>query len=41
MLRPLQRHPVNKARSAKRFRSQTRRTKAANLNGLARGGWRL
>lgn len=39
--RPLNRHPVNKARSASDFRRKTKRTKAANLNGLARGGWRL
>lgn len=38
---PLKRKPVNKTKSAKRFRHQTRKTKAANMNGLARGGWRL
>lgn len=41
-MRPSSRHPVNKRRSAKKFRIDARRTKAANMQGgLARGGWRL
>lgn len=36
------RRPVNKRRSAKQFRSNTKRTKAINLKGGAsRGGIRL
>lgn len=35
------RRPVNKSRSAASFRSKTKRTKAANMRGLARGGWAL
>lgn len=39
---PSRRHGVNKGRSAKKFRNDSRRTKAANMRGgLARGGWRL
>lgn len=41
MLRPLNRRPVNKASAARRFRKASSRTKAANLQGLNRGGWRL
>lgn len=41
LMRPLKRKPVNKRRSAKTFRKQTTRTKAANLNGPQRGGWRF
>lgn len=37
----MKRRPVNKKRSARKFRAQTARTKAANMGGLARGGWRL
>lgn len=34
--------PVNKAKSAKQFRAQSKRTKAANVQaGPMRGGWRL
>lgn len=41
MYSPLKRKPVNKNASAAKFRSNTKRTKAANLKGLARGGWAL
>ena len=38
----LYRKPVNKYKSAKRFRSQAKRTKAANMQKAPqRGGWRL
>lgn len=37
----MRRRRVNKARSARKFRKQVARTKAANMGGLARGGWRL
>lgn len=41
-MRPLRRHGVNKAASARRFRAHSRRTKAVNMSpGLARGGIRL
>lgn len=41
-MRPLQRRGVNKGRSARRFRRNIRRTKAANIAaGPMRGGWRL
>lgn len=41
-MRPLKRHGVNKRRSAGKFRRQTSRTKAPNVQkGLMRGGWRL
>lgn len=41
-MRPLSRGGVNKGRSARRFRGQIGRTKAANMSrGLMRGGWRL
>lgn len=41
-MRPLSRAPVNKRSSARRFRSNVRRTKAANMAGAPmRGGWRL
>jgi len=41
-MRPVKRHGVNKYHSAKKFRKNSSRTKAANMNGgLARGGWRL
>lgn len=39
-MRPLRRHGVNKKRSAKRFRGQSRRTKARNVIGPMRGGIR-
>ncbi len=38
---PSKRHGVNKQRSAKKFRKNAARMKAANLGGLSRGGWRL
>lgn len=38
---PLKRSVVNKSRSAGKFRKNVARMKAANLGGLARGGWRL
>lgn len=41
MLKPLRRKPVYKAASARKFRRQTSRTKAANMNGPQRGGWRM
>ena len=40
-MRPLKRHGVNKSRSARKFRGHTRKTKAANMKGPMRGGWRL
>lgn len=40
-MRPLNRRPQNRSNVARSFNSKTKRTKAANLNGLARGGWRL
>ena len=40
-MRPLNRKPVNKFRSARKFRGQQRRTKAPNMSGPNRGGWRL
>lgn len=42
MAMPLVRRPVNKAKSARKFRSQTTRTKGANMRGAPmRGGIRL
>lgn len=38
---PLRRGPVNKGRSARKFRSQTRRTNVRNMRGPMRGGIRL
>lgn len=40
-MRPLRRQGVNKKRSVKRFRGQSRRTKARNIAGPMRGGIRL
>lgn len=41
-MNPVRRNPVNKKRSAKTFRAQTSKTKAANLNtNPMRGGIRL
>lgn len=37
----MKRYRVNKRRSAGKFRKQAARTKAANMGGLARGGWRM
>lgn len=39
MIRPLKRVPVNKGKSANKFKKQTRRTKAANSP--MRGGYRF
>lgn len=38
---PVKRYGVNKGRSARKFRSNTRRTKGANMRNPMRGGWRL
>ena len=38
-MRPLKRKPLNKGKSARRFRNQTRKTKAANSP--MRGGYRF
>lgn len=35
------RRPVNKARSAKKFRKDAKRTKAVNVLRPARGGYRI
>ena len=40
-MRPLSRHAVSKGKSARRFRSSVGRTKAANMNGPMRGGFRF
>lgn len=41
-MRPVKRYPVNKGRSAGKFRRNVSRTKAANLQAVPmRGGWRL
>lgn len=41
-MKPSKRFPVNKRKSAQRFRSNVGRTKAANVAGQPmRGGWRL
>lgn len=40
-MRPLKRKPVNKYKSASKFRSQSRKTKRANMIGPMRGGIRL
>lgn len=40
-MRPLKRNPISKQTSAAKFRSQTKRTKAANIVGPMRGGIRL
>lgn len=37
----MRRFSVNKAKSARKFRSQVSRTKAANMNGPMRGGYRF
>lgn len=39
-MRPLRRHRVSKGRSARSFKRNVRRTKAANVS-VMRGGWRL
>ena len=38
---PLKRGYSNKRKSAKTFKRHGRRTKAANMTGPNRGGWRL
>lgn len=40
-MRPLKRKPVNKFKSAKKFRKQSRRTKGMNITAPMRGGIRL
>jgi len=40
-MRPSRRFGSNKRKSAKSFRRQAGRTKAANMSGPNRGGWRL
>lgn len=40
-MRPLRRKPLNKRKSAKSFRRQSRRTKGANLAQVMRGGIRF
>lgn len=40
-MRPLRRGHVSKRRSARKFRGQISRTKAPNVLGPMRGGWRL
>ena len=39
-MRPVKRIPVNKFRSARKFRKNVARTAAANVT-VMRGGWRL
>jgi hypothetical protein len=41
IMRPLHRGHVNKRRSVRKFKHQAKRTKRANISGLARGGIRL
>jgi len=42
MLRPVKRSPVNKHQSARKFRSQSRKTKSPNMAPMPqRGGFRL
>lgn len=40
-MKPVKRVPVNKSRSAAKFRSHVSRTKGANVAGPMRGGIRL
>lgn len=40
-MRPSRRFGVNKSRSARKFRRHGMKTKAANMKGPNRGGWRL
>lgn len=40
-MRPVSRGGVSKGRSSKKFRSQSKRTKYANVRAPMRGGWRL
>jgi len=40
-MRPTSRHRVNKHKSARKFKSQSARTKGVNIPGVMRGGIRL
>ena len=40
-MRPLRRGPVNKGKSARKFRSKAAMTKSVNIRGVMRGGIRL
>lgn len=40
-MKPSTRHSVNKSSSAKSFRGSVSKTKAINLPGVCRGGYRL
>lgn len=40
-MRPLKRSGVNKHRSARKFRGQSKRTKGANMSQVMRGGIRF
>ena len=40
-MKPVSRRRVSKRSSARKFRSQIRRTKAPNMASPMRGGWRL
>lgn len=40
-MRPLNRRPVNKRKSAGKFRKNSRRTKGANMKAVMRGGIRF
>jgi len=40
-MRPLKRGRINKSKSARRFRSDSSKTKAMNMKGPMRGGIRL
>lgn len=40
-MRSMRRKPVNKRRSAKKFRSKSKRTHQRNMSGPMRGGIRL
>jgi len=40
-MRPSRRHGVNKRKSSRSFRRQSRRTKGANVQAVMRGGIRM
>lgn len=40
-MRPLNRRPVSKGASARKFKGNVGRTRAANVSAPMRGGWRL
>lgn len=40
-MRPSSRRPVRKGKSARAFRRQSQHTKAANVQSIPRGGFRL